>query len=1397
MAKIQHSLENSHISYDAKTGHYYIDQIQGNGKTVTFQVGSLSEALSRIKTTYSTTAPSTVMERYNGIQKVRTGRQLAGIRHEVAQSLTSGQLPESLSSRSVLTQLEKYYPKQQGWEYKAKEGVTDFNKYASFVDLVVHNTRTNETHLVNIGAKAPSAVNTTQLSFQAHMYELSHPNQKVSGVHMLRPDTNNTTGHFYSVRRVSDRRLNDVFYPGFGPIRRNVINTDKVEYDQASLGGHLPQYFWHKSTDVNYKRPIVALDIETGHDNQVLSVAAIKFAQDKSGSFQVLDTFERYFVAKNRDTADYKTNLAIHHLTPEIINKLRRHQAHAGLKYDKYYSKIDAAELRRFIGDTGVITGHNIAEFDLPILFGPQLQGLNDPSGQYFNSTIDTLVGLHNEYGMGGKRLGDVFQTLFGKTMEQAGLPPHNAMSDTIAQAMITEHILKSNTALGQQMRYVLKNPGVQLAPKDKYIGSVFTTGRANDWRTEKYMDLNESMEERTQKFLDNAIGPGMHVSKDFKSWIGDNEDSARLAGELGAQRQSSGEIDVAGLSNSIDSMKTMFANNLGSFQEIFSGLTANVNQLNIYKRGSIAQTISHLSQQTDAGKINSLFELYDISSQSARNKILDSADVYRKIREYRENTRISEHADAQRQSLGHKIDVMEARGRISPKQASELRLIDSYQDLSTSMDNVLIKNEKLTRIYNTLGSMPLYNFDRWVGAIGNQWGGIKGSARGVVPDFALAPVSRFGDAFQNMLHASYEPYRRGWNVAKLVGSAAGGILGGALTANPMGVGAGMAVGNGAMSLLSNTIGNYGEAKINITGQTLQKQFNLLGGTLSILTSSFKLLSNTLKLVTGLFSGIGVSATAYMASGLNNMNSMGFPLTSLSGVSVNNYTGSFMMDRMLQQSRGTTNTAFENFARQKSNLMSMGVVDSNRLVAAARLGILNNVYFSNGPTDKAYMNSVNHVAGLIRSGAGNSQDIMNWVEQVDPTMSKAVQKMLSLNLTDVADLMTPKIRGIRYRNITEGEQSRFDWDQYEYGAVKQSMGFSKMRITDVLWRSFGKTLYGGLNDVMDELAQGNWKTAFETAKKALSDTWSSIKQTFFGNKDLSMGDLADKIFEPFQIGGKQFVSNIIGAFTQGALSIVDIWSSVIDTMIDSTSGLMTMLSSVKIDWWKLARGESGFLTYANPNQTYASTTKLNNNLISDFAKGDVYIPRGSVSMGVPYYKDRASLQNFDELQLWLNSGRGPNRTYTVDNKVFPLSSKEDVAGVMQYFKYKQQYYEKGYTDPNILNYLLASDTSGLIPQSVKDQASTGLNTTGMSQVLKTFKNDGVGLVKQTITEGGAAAQKFIQNMPVSSVKITLQDMKGKIADVVADTMGGVTTQAYRDDISMQKFTEASANGIGR
>lgn len=973
-----------------------------------------------------------------------------------------------------------------------------------------------------------------------------------------------------------------------------------------------PSTRFFQSGILDSSRPVyTSLDTATDDYGHPIAISAFRFQYDNNGNVRIIDSYRRYYEAHNWDMRSTQEH---HNFTSSALNSLRKQQ-HA--TYSKQYDARETASLQKYLGKS-VIVGYGVHQFDFNNLF---------PYTSLPNSTIDLRAAARNIWPDKNSKLKNVFPRVLGNTMEQKGLLPSNPDASSLANIMLLDKMRKYPGEAGEAIRYVMNTPeGRQLAEKDPYLENstmvVKGTYKAQFDRhrlNEVYMTEEElkAAREEMAGYLNNIEsngGVGEEAIPLTKYEMEEGDISPAVLEALAwmkTQQKHQGQESLKKIKVKVKARQSSpLINNSTAGQELFQEF----NQFNNYRRlglvrqlagmgelegdalleaagyttkaeGYIAlkgmaaklhkakkdQELKDFRETVEQGNWKSLAR--DLSSGEYSEKYGGWATGVEKYTPWTDKESPYTGSDFDRDEALRKmryLDKAQKRGDITVGQRASLDgLIGSYDELVDATEDVIEANQKLEKTYKALASIKPYDINNLIGAAHGQWSGIKGAARGVVPNFVLRPLSRLGDAAMNSIDRSVSP----WNAFnRTFNAVVGPFMGGGGGAAGMGGAGGVSkfkAGMGIFNAGTQIVGNYAQARVEMKGLEIQNTLNTLGAMISWISTPFQLLHKAAKLLIGSFTGLSLKLNGFMASGIGLMSQMGNPLTELTGVNYNAYAGSTMMDIASLFGKGSMNSIYEDFATQQQGLL-FGNINTQRMIAASMLGGFEDIYMSRGDSMSTYNAMANKLlANMQGQSPEQRKQTMYLAGQIDKNLPSLLRTANLLGVTDINQLADPSKRGMYWNTPNDAEASRFRWTQYEFGAAREQMGYSKMRLANSLWNAGGRKIYNAFNELVDAAATGNWSAAIDKAtdmwntfKEKVTGVWDAIKKSIGGEE----GNGENKLVGTFKTIGALITNVAIDV----AMKILDIWGDITNKLASKVQGLVSYLSTISLkphwDW---------------------------------------------------------------------------------------------------------------------------------------------------------------------------------------------------------------------------------------
>lgn len=533
------------------------------------------------------------------------------------------------------------------------------------------------------------------------------------------------------------------------------------------------------------------------------------------------------------------------------------------------------------------------------------------------------------------------------------------------------------------------------------------------------------------------------------------------------------------------------------------------------------------------------------------------------------------------------KIRQLEKNGVLTKSDRAALDAAPSMEDFNNIADDVADRMGRINQAFSTFAKIPIYNFERLEAAFKGEVGGIKGAARGVVPNLLYSPLSRLTDASLNAMTGHYANLKYGLRAGSAIGGglfSAGAALAGAGSAAG-GIGAipglvMMGIG-GTIGAISQIAGNAGESKIVKWGEGIQNNLNTLGFLQDMILMPFRLLKIAIDGVLKglkLFAGVLKSIAGIMSSGMGTLTGMGNPITGMTGVGYGDYVGLNSIDAASLLGKGTVNNIMNDFARQRIKLYTTGQLDTSRLVAASMLGIFDEVYGYKANDEEAFSEALNRIHNNMKGMDKMSKKTMfGLAMEVNPNIAEILQTMDTLGVNDINELKHPKNMWGYSSDSLDKYRSMMQRTQWEYNYGNSQADITKGRIATSLWNGpmgfsiSGRSLTNSFNRVMksiaDALETGNWESVgntisevWKTIKEGADDIWVSIKKAFGIESTASFGEYLKETV----MGWGDSIADIL---KNKVLPVINnLWDQITDIIIDKFTGVASYLSTIHIDW---------------------------------------------------------------------------------------------------------------------------------------------------------------------------------------------------------------------------------------
>lgn len=1019
----------------------------------------------------------------------------------------------------------------------------------------------------------------------------------------------------------------------------------------------------------HFTRPIVVTDIETGHLDEPISVAGLKGVIDKrTGEFRVIDTYERYYIPHKPYSASYNVARETHHLTPQKIEALRQKQ---GATYQETFDKYEQASLLHFmegslvvghnveefdfnrlgiasalqqedILDTlvwaenaGIRKGHRGLSKVFKALTGRTLQQAGYSHHFGFHdvlSNAEVLSAIYRQRTTAGRDARFVvnkhgysygaFEPAAGTAIIKGGYYlgrgqhglEHYMYEDEFDEKGVFEYEYDENGRRVLPEGYH-EDDWSSLIDSEEGVGASFSHIFASE-ASQTFRALKEELERVRESTLGykvaqkNALirylaGKDISLSRQYMQRLGYNEKTIDEMIDAGMPLRWDKERRRSEREQQTDALRRQEAESYISHMYRAGQLTkADYQWLSDVNTGDTGFSPKDIIYQARERSSEYKERQKRVQERRELQEAADFGNWRSAVRDLNEEPEVFDRTDTLKKI--RYLDKAERSGWLTKGQRAKLdNMAGSYEDVVEATDKAVESTKRWVEVLRAVADIKPYNINQYIEAARGQWRGITGAAHGVVPSLVLNPISRLGSAAFNAVDRSIAP----WNAVQRVwNSGVGNAITGTAWAfgGPVAGGiAGAAVGG--LNALSQGIGNYKQAQMEMRGYQIQNTLNTLGALVSWISAPFQLLHKATKLLTGAFSGLTIKLNNIMTGGIGDMSQMGNPLEQLTGVGYPDYLRTTLLDRASLLGTGSTNTSIENMAKMQRDLYRFGKVDTNKLLAASMLGVFNEAFTPTTDAEGAYYGMANKILNNMQGQTPSQQaDTLYYATQLDGTLAQTLRSALMLGVTDVRALTNASaFHDMYWRPISAGEESRFRRTQFEYGAATQQFGFSKMRFADMLWNSIGRDLYNGLNRLVDAAAGGNWKKAleegkgiWETFKEALSTVWKDI-----GGPE-KLGDWKNSI-KGMWTTAKEGIWTI-------ARGVIDVWHQIFGVILEKAQGLISYLSTVQVQpTWR-----NGKLGFNISSVSSAKPTRASN----DIARvAPVYDDKGIVVEGMEGY----------------------------------------------------------------------------------------------------------------------------------------------------------------------------------
>ena len=1118
---------------------------------------------------------------------------------------------------NAVQQLSARYPVSEGWVLQPQVRVSDDQSFFSNIDVLAYNKRTKQSDIIRVGTGEPTIADTAILSAQRRFYIHQDPHNQAP-INTL--SFNLSSGAFKNVTPFESKRMARLLY---GTV---VWSPQQIE-EQRPLTGPGEHHFFRQALSTSGDK-FVFLDIETvGTTGSILSVGAIKMRLNPvTEEFETIATHNRYYFPRKKEigTKDWYESLTVHGLDVPTIKQRRKDSP---IKYHKKWDEQELTSLLSFI-EGFPVAGHNIAQFDIPRLFGRQ-QMSKDIATFFPGGIIDTyhLAQATRGEGAGINTLDTLIALTYGKSMEELLGQHHDSSFDAQAVAALMQAWRKRDSRLGAATRYVMGSKGRSTRWRDRMLeGDQFIMSEVLGMNFE---DLPE--DEKAAQIADVILNI-KNGDPDANIWDYLDEDAARKMLDKAPTRMPAGPSNWGGSAEDLQKLtgaimslanivpknttisewnENLALQNRGAAQSFWTQAARIMDPAlrkefihNRYPAGSpLAQMVEKQAAILASEQVRdtSLSNIAAAISMKGPREPYSVENVRRSW--YSREMPLRYNDNAYKWALPRPVEGISDYGFRSGHIAywdsttKKQRFTDigefyGYQHLEGVKEgpkrgydwNKLFEAFKrgldsATKALNTAAPifMAVGSITKEMSHAALQQGQdifdavnyfVPMPLRGATSRLYTAMAREFGSQSDRF---SYRATAIGQGLA-----GAGGIVGGILTANPILVGGGIA----------NLIQGYGSWKtgnIKTTGQHISSQINLWSGFSELLLAPIRLAGNTLRWLIGHLRVFGVS----LGNLISKFNELGLPLTMVSGMSYADMQRSYVRDAMIGAKYGTMESGAQAFSYAQQDLYTFGQLDTNRLIASAMLGVFGDVYGIGGDPKKQYANVLNTAYQRIKQNPWEEERVMNLLRVINPAMPASLQQMKNLsqynsvyeNYDYIGSTQWQRDRGLNIFTADEMQRAKFTVAGMEYTALSTSIGNTVNVITEKMWSSYGKPLMSGFNDIFARLVTDKnftWRDALSAGWGTVQGVWSNIK------KDFDIPDIST------------IATKLVHATVNAFASMIEIvgtgWGEIGRITVNSLENIVSDLSlvSVDIDWSELLAGHIGKAFKLNTPEAFAT-----------------------------------------------------------------------------------------------------------------------------------------------------------------------------------------------------------------
>jgi hypothetical protein len=582
-------------------------------------------------------------------------------------------------------------------------------------------------------------------------------------------------------------------------------------------------------------------------------------------------------------------------------------------------------------------------------------------------------------------------------------------------------------------------------------------------------------------------------------------------------------------------------------------------------------------------------------------------------------NTRLGKRDALEKASASGYLTAIDRAG-FSPYRTAEMSLQDYNKALEKTIQTNKVATISLQNMYKA--GKPFFNFAQVTQAHIQGIGEVGGAINGLLPHWAREPGNRFITAMQESVAQRMIEQNKNYSIWSNVGNIAMGAGAGAMMLPIPGariVGGAIAGIGAGINLASNILGESEKAQVETAYKHTAMQINLFSAGLNALLLPLRLLRNGLGGFLNIFSRLGkIWGTQY-----------GMPFSNLTGISSNHYAAMLQSDSFFGMQAGTINNMHNNFALGQAGLYTSGQYDTNRLVAAARLGVFDTVYAPmGGDTQKQQATTINRLFNRMKGASqAEKQSMLYLANQIDPNYVNILERMDKFSTYlgkshSFEDYQSGRaFSSVWQKNMSNYENAKWEWTAGEYRSSMTQMDFGLKRLATPLWSKFGLPLMNLVNETLNALPaaiDSDRGTLWERLKPIAKNFWTDLTSIFGFHSSGDLGADIDSLWAKASKHLSDFIGSedgLAGTIWNGLLKALD-WiagkeSQLIDAFAPFLQGLKDYISSIKFNIKpKITSDGIGFdIDFATPNEVYQEQkTKANNAYESQLAQYKSFAP---------------------------------------------------------------------------------------------------------------------------------------------------------------------------------------------